>query len=111
MELSNGTIMLNMRLDSWQFPSLLPSLHSKCPGYMCRGVTISTSGGATWTDPWLVPRLISPDDVASVVRGVPGAGMRWPIFYSSPLAQGKPRDDLSLLVTDSDGREPWQHRC
>jgi len=107
VELSNGTVMLNLRLDCWQLPSLLPSLHSRCPGYLCRGVSISTSGGNSWSEPWLEPRLISPDDVASVVRGVPSASMRWPIYYSSPLAQGKPRDDLSLLATDSDG---WSWR-
>jgi hypothetical protein len=124
VELSNGSVVLNLRLDFWQFSaSMLPKAHcgiSRSSGsakppkgytwYSCRGIAISNDGGITFTDPWLDGRLVSPDDVASVVRGfaLPKHTAAWgPLYYSSPLVQAKPRDNLTVLVSDTDGRS-WR---
>jgi diketogulonate reductase-like aldo/keto reductase len=124
VELSNGSVVLNLRLDFWQFSaSMLPKAHcgiSRSSGsakppkgstwYSCRGLAISHDGGQTFTDPWLDGRLVSPDDVASVVRGFasPKHTAAWgPLYYSSPLVQAKPRDNLTVLVSDTDGRS-WR---
>jgi sialidase-1 len=95
VELTDGTLMLNSR--SYR-------------GKACRGVSLSTDGGATWQPTQDDPALVESVCQASLIRHVfkSGEGAERPMFIFSNPAVPKGRSRLTVRISEDEGKT-WPH--
>lgn len=91
-ELSDGTLMLNMRSNAKRFR---------------RSVSLSRDGGLTWSEPSFDDALIEPTCQASLIR-YPGRGRRAKagLLFSNPAAEKRVR--MTVRYSSDEGRT-WSH--
>ncbi len=91
-ELSDGSLMLNMRSNAKRFR---------------RAVSISKDGGVTWSAPQFDDALVEPTCQASLIR-YPGRGKRGKagLLFSNPASEKRAR--MTVRHSDDDG-QTWKH--
>lgn len=89
VELSDGSLLLNMRNYQRQHP--------------CRAVATSGDGGLTWSDVRYDETLVEPVCQASIRRGPPGEGGMYTILFSNP-AQREGRNRMTVRLSEDDCR-------
>jgi sialidase-1 len=91
-ELSNGSVVMNMR----------QSVRTCASGGHCRAVSVSDDGGASWPAPWFVEAL--PDPVVSAgLLNAGGGGAPDSLFFSNP-SSGTHRVNMTVQRSDDAGQ-------
>ncbi len=92
VELSDGSLMLNMRSNAKRFR---------------RAVSVSKDGGMTWSAPRFDDALVEPTCQGSLIR-YPGRGKRGTarLLFSNPASEKRAR--MTVRFSDDDGRT-WKH--
>ncbi len=87
-ELSDGSLMLNMRSNAKRFR---------------RAVAISKDGGLTWSPPVFDETLVEPTCQASLIRLPKGKGR---LLFSNPAAEKRVK--MTVRLSEDDGKT-WKH--